>query len=90
MNMDTVSAAIRAHGSEAGATAAAKRLKYHLRAGPLYLFWNRSKLTNNVDHAWSGTVEQGRAARRKFDAAAGCKIRAIEHVNTAHKSETEA
>ena len=79
-SMDTVSAAIRAHGSEAGATAAAKRPKYHLRAGPLYLFWNGSNLTNNVEHAWSGTVEQGRAARRKFDAAAGCKIRAIQAV----------
>jgi hypothetical protein len=51
--------------------------KYHLRAGLQYLFYDGSKLTSDRAYAWSGTVEQARHARKRFDAAAGCKIRAV-------------
>jgi trehalose-6-phosphate synthase len=49
------------------------RTKYHLRAGSDYLHWSASKLTTVRSHAWVGTIEQARACRRTFDAAAGCK-----------------
>jgi hypothetical protein len=51
--------------------------KYHLRAGLLYLHWGCGFLTENRDHAWKGTMDQARACRRKFDAAAGCKARPV-------------
>lgn len=50
-----------------------RRPKYHLRAGLQYLHWSGSSLTSNRDHAWSGNIDQARACRRTFDAAAGCK-----------------
>lgn len=54
--------------------------KYHLRAGLLYLFWDCTKLTDNRDWAWKGSIEQARACRRKFDAAAGCKLRVVRTI----------
>lgn len=81
----TASAAIRAHGSEAGAIQDAKRPKYHLRAGPLYLHWSAMFLTDIRKDAWKDTAERARACRAKFDAAAGCKLRAIETIQ--HHSE---
>jgi hypothetical protein len=54
--------------------------KYHLRAGLQYLFYDGSKLTSDRAYAWSGTVEQARVARKRFDAAAGCKIRAVQAI----------
>jgi hypothetical protein len=54
--------------------------KYHLRAGDMYLHFSCLMLTSNRAHAWVGTIEQGRACRRRFDAAAGCKIRAVQAI----------
>lgn len=62
------------------------RPKYHLRAGLQYLHFSGLKLTNNRAHAWVGTVEQGRACRRRFDDAAGCKLRSIQPIPT-HSEE---
>jgi hypothetical protein len=60
--------------------------KYHLRAGLQYLHWSGGFLTDNRDWAWKGAFEQARACKRKFDAAAGCKIRAISPI-PAHTEE---
>lgn len=73
----TTAASIRALKAEALSIHNAKTQKYHLRAGRQYLFWDGSKLTDNREWAWVGTVEQARNCRRRFDAAAGCKISAI-------------
>lgn len=54
--------------------------KFHLRAGDQYLHWSAEFLTDNRLDAWSGTVQQARACRRKFAAAADCKVRWI--INT--------
>ncbi len=48
--------------------------RVRLRAGTEWLHWSGGFLTDNPQHAWSGTVEQARACRRKFDAAAACKM----------------
>lgn len=48
--------------------------RVRLRAGKQWLHWSGGFLTDNPQHAWSGTVEQARACRRKFDAAAACKM----------------
>lgn len=48
--------------------------KYHLRNGKLWLHWSGLMLTAERSQAWSGTIPQARACRRKFDAAAGCKL----------------
>lgn len=80
MNPTTYTAAnaIRGIKAEALSIFEAKRPRYHLRAGLEYLFYDCTKLTSDRAYAWTGTVEQARACRRKFDAAAGCKIRAIQ------------
>jgi hypothetical protein len=44
----------------------ASAAKVRLRAGGF--------LTDNPEHAWSGTPDQARACRLKFNAAAGCKM----------------
>ena len=74
----TARSAVHAIKAEALSIHKAKAPKYHLRAGPDYLFWNCSKLTSNRAHAWKGTIEQARACRRTFAAAAGCKAVAIQ------------
>lgn len=51
--------------------------KYHLRAGNEYLHWSASKLTSDRRHAWVGTMDQARACRRTFAAAAGLKTRSV-------------
>lgn len=73
----TAASAIRGIKAEALSIFEAKRPRYHLRAGLSYLHFSGLKLTDKRSEAWTGTVEQGRACRRKFDAAAGCKLRAI-------------
>jgi hypothetical protein len=52
--------------------------RFHLRSGGQYLHMSGLKLTDDRKQAWSGTAEQGRACRAKFDAAVGCKLVAIE------------
>jgi hypothetical protein len=47
--------------------------RYYLKSGGLYLHWSAKFLTDNSKHAWTGSIENARACRRKFDAAAGCK-----------------
>lgn len=64
-----------------------KRPKYHLRAGLEYLHWSGGKLTSNRAHAWVGTIDQAKACRRTFNAAAGCRtapVAAMSEVSTAH------
>lgn len=56
------------------------RPKYHLRAGTEYLHWSGAQLTSLRSQAWIGTVEQAKACKRTFSAAAGCKIRAIRAI----------
>ena len=77
---------VNAIKAEALAIHQAKKPRYHLRAGGQYLHWSGGFLTDNSKHAWIGTVEQARACRRTFNAAAGCKIRAISPL-PAHAEE---
>lgn len=60
--------------------------KYHLRAGTEYLHFSGLMLTPHRPWAWVGTIEQARKCRRAFDAAAGCKIRAVRPI-PAHTEE---
>lgn len=48
--------------------------KVRLRAGDQWLHWSGEFLTGDRKHAWTGSVDQARACRRTFDAAAGCKM----------------
>lgn len=66
---------MQAMRSEAMAIHHAKTRRYFLKQGDLYLFWDGSKLTDNRQHAWTGTGEQGRACRAKFPAAAQCRLK---------------
>lgn len=63
-----------AQGVPAGESPATR---FHLRAGDQYLHWSAGFLTDNRLDAWSGTVQQARACRRKYPAAADCKVRRI-------------
>lgn len=65
----------------------AKATKYHLRAGDQYLHFSGLMLTHERSQAWVGTVAQGRACRRKFDAAAGCKLRVVRTIPVPHEVE---
>ena len=47
--------------------------KYHLRAGDMYLHQSGGHLQDGRHYAWVGTIEQARAMRRTFIAAACCK-----------------
>lgn len=73
MTLYTASSAIRGMKAEGMAILDAKRQKYHLRSGGSYLHWSGGFLTDTIKHAWSGTIEQARACRLTFDAAAGCR-----------------
>jgi hypothetical protein len=88
MTTYTAANAIRGIKSEALAKHEAKTPRYHLRAGLEYLFYDCTKLTSDRAYAWTGTVEQARAARKRFDAAAGCRIRAISAI-PAHAEEVQ-
>lgn len=88
MTLHTTSAAIRAHGAEAGSIHEGKKPRYHLRAGLEYLFYDASKLTSERKWAWVGTVEQARKCRRDFPAAAGCKLRSIQTIPV-HSEEAQ-
>ena len=72
----TMSAANRASGAEAGAVTEAKD-RHYLKAGGQYLHFSGLHLTSVRAQAWTGSVEQARACRRKFDAAAGCRTHPI-------------
>ena len=80
MTMYTTTAAIRASGREAFSIHLSKAPKYHLRAGLQYLHQSGNHLQTGSKWAWVGTIDQARAMRRRSDAAAGCRIRAIEAV----------
>jgi hypothetical protein len=54
--------------------------KYHLRAGTEYLHMSGLFMTAQRAWAWVGTVDQARVARKRFDAAAGCKLRSIQSI----------
>lgn len=82
----TTAASIRAMKAEGVSIVESRKPRYHLRARLQYLHFSGLKLTDNRAHAWVGTVEQGRACRRRFDAAAGCKLRAIQTIPT-HSEE---
>ncbi len=86
----TAAASIRAEKSEGMAAMEARKPRYHLRAGLSYLHFSGLKLTDKRSEAWTGTVEQGRACRRTFDAAAGCKIRAISAIPQHHEEDAQA
>lgn len=47
--------------------------KHFLTAGNQWLHWSGSKLTSKRSEAWQGTIDQARACRRTFSAAAGCR-----------------
>jgi hypothetical protein len=61
-------------GTDAGHSQSIHANKVRLRAGNQWLHWSGAFLTDNPQHAWSGTIGQARACRRKFDAAAGCAV----------------
>lgn len=44
-----------------------------LRCGNQWLHWSGLKLTDDRNHAWVGSLDQARACRAKFPAAADCK-----------------
>lgn len=69
---------VNAIKAEALAIHQAKTQKFHLRNGTLWLHWSGLMLTSDSKQAWSGTIEQARACRRKFDAAAGCKTDPVD------------
>lgn len=71
---------VQAMKSEALAKMKSKDAKYVLRAGNQWLHWSGLTLTSDRKNAWSGTIEQGRACRRTFDAAAGCKLIAVQAI----------
>lgn len=56
----------------------AKTQKYHLKSGSLYLHQSGQHLQIGRQYAWTGTVEQARAARRAFDAAVGTTLVGVE------------
>lgn len=68
---------VRAIKAEVFSIHLAKATKYHLRAGDQYLHFSGLMLTPERSQAWVGSVAQGRACRRKFVAAAGCKLRVV-------------
>jgi hypothetical protein len=76
---------IAAIKSEALSIMEARKPRYHLRAGANYLHFSGLMLTDKRAWAWTGSVEQARKCRRRFDAAAGCKIRAISPVPQHHE-----
>ena len=82
----TTAASIRAEKSEGMAAMEARKPRYHLRAGANYLHFSGLMLTSDRAWAWTGSVEQARNCRRTFDAAAGCKIRAIRPIRQ-HQEE---
>lgn len=47
--------------------------RFFLMAGGQYLHWSGAMLTSKRRDAWRGTIDQARACRRVFDAAAGCR-----------------
>lgn len=68
--------AVRALKMEAYARHEAKtQRKYHLRAGDMYLHQSGLHLQNTDAYAWKGTMDQARAMRRDYPAAAGCRTR---------------
>ena len=67
----TTSAAIRASGAEVGAVTEAKD-RHYLKAGDQFLHFSGLHLTSVRAQAWLGSIEQARACRRTFPAAAGC------------------
>lgn len=71
---------VKALKAEALSIHEGKKPRFHLRAGDQYLHFSGLMLTAVRSEAWTGSVEQGRACRRKFDAAAGCKLRVIRPV----------
>jgi hypothetical protein len=73
----TMSADIRASGRKAGAGEEAKQLRYYLKAGGQYLHFSGLHLTSVRSQAWIGSIEQARACRRTFPAAAGCRTHPI-------------
>ena len=76
----TATAFNRSHAIEATMAVEGRKPRYHLRAGLDYLHWSASFLTRERKQAWVGTVEQARACRRTFSAAAGCKIASISPI----------
>lgn len=64
----------KAHGQEALAQQKSRAPKYHLRAGLLYLHFSATKLTDKLEQAWSGDVDNVRNCRLKFpETTAGLK-----------------
>ena len=82
----TADSAVRGLKAEALATHNAKAPKYYLKAGDMYLHWSALKLTAERGQAWSGTSDQVRNCRGKFDAAAGCRCHPIIDVSAAYNN----
>lgn len=85
--MNFIADPIRAKSNAGAAEHNAKARKYHLRAGDMYLHWSGQLLTSKRWQAWSGTAEQARNCRAKFDVAAGCRRHRI--ISPAIPSHTE-
>lgn len=69
---------VNAIKAEAYANHQAKASKFYLMSGGQYLHQQGQHLQVGTRYAWQGTIEQARACRAKFDAAAGCKTVAVE------------
>jgi hypothetical protein len=78
--MNSFSTPATESGDKKAAAAKRHQPRYHLRAGLEYLHFSGLKLTEFRANAWTGTVDQARACRRKFPAAAGCKLRSIQTI----------
>lgn len=73
--MNFISDPIRAKSNAGAAEHHSKARKYHLRAGDMYLHQSGLHLQDTDAYAWKGTMDQARAMRRDYPAAAGCRTR---------------
>ncbi len=70
--LHSASNGVRALKAEALSKHNAKEERFYLKCGSLYLHESGLALQSGSKWAWSGTMEQARACRAKFDAAVGC------------------
>ena len=71
---------VQALKSEALARLKAKDEKHFLMSGGLYLHESAGHLQKGRVNAWKGTIEQAQNCRARHDAAAGCKLIAVDAI----------
>lgn len=82
---------IRSKGNAGAAEHAAKtEQKHFLMSGGLYLNQSGQHLQHGRRYAWQGTIEQARACRAVFNAAAGCRAVPVNAINFTLQPAEEA